>query len=201
MTKVKQKTKNKAHPPPRTRKAGSARSRPRVAKSMPRFRFYEVPRVPDKVKAKYLEAMCRGEYHSDICEALNVIWRQISLELCHDPEFAKAFKQAEAVKCEVHQMKREEIADQRGMVGWDEPVFYQGVECGSVRRFSDTLLLAQMKKAKPLDYADRHVHMGADGGAVAWAQVPPQPKSLDDWEKQVRKAMEAEFKQSKTKAK
>mgnify|MGYP001266286558 CR=1 FL=1 len=199
MTKRNSKKASKPHPPPHTRDAGSARSRTRVAKNVPTSRPVRkrnkgrLAPSPDMaaIKAAYLEAMYGGHYHSVICETLKVKWRDISLELCRDPAFAEKFRDAEKVKNEVIQMRREEVADRRGMDGWEEPVFYQGIECGSIRRFSDALLLAQMKKEKPLDYADRHMHVGPGGGPVAWANVPPSPQSLKEWEDQIRSSLQA----------
>jgi hypothetical protein len=49
----------------------------------------------------------------------------------------------------------EDEAVKRATTGWDEPVFYQGEQCGVVRKFSDSLLLALLKGAKPDKYKDR----------------------------------------------
>jgi len=183
------KRKVKAHPPPRTHRAASARSRSRVAKTVPiSLDNYTASELKD-IKFKYLEAMYLGKRHTEILDELKIAWRVISLCLCSDPEFAKVFHEAEVCKNELIQIRREEIMDQRGMEGWLEPVFYLGKKCGSIRRFSDSLILAQSKKAKPLDYAERHVHMGPGGGPVAWANVPPVPTSLTDWEKQVASSL------------
>lgn len=39
--------------------------------------------------------------------------------------------------------------------GWEEPVFYQGEECGRMRRFSATLMMFLLKGAFPNKYAER----------------------------------------------
>lgn len=46
-------------------------------------------------------------------------------------------------------------ARRRAVDGWDEPIHYQGVEVGRVRRFSDTLLIFLLKAANPEKYRDR----------------------------------------------
>ena len=43
----------------------------------------------------------------------------------------------------------EDEATRRAKDGWDEPVFYQGDQCGVVRKFSDTLLIFLLKARDP----------------------------------------------------
>ena len=47
-----------------------------------------------------------------------------------------------------------------------EPVFYHGVKCGAVRRYSDTLLIFLLKARRPKVYRERHEITGADGGPL-----------------------------------
>jgi len=49
----------------------------------------------------------------------------------------------EAVAIAIERMEAE--ADRRAIEGTLEPVFYQGSECGQVRRYSDTLLIFRLK--------------------------------------------------------
>lgn len=49
----------------------------------------------------------------------------------------------------------EDVAVQRATEGWLEPVFYQGEECGTVRKFSDTLLIFTLKGNAPEKYRER----------------------------------------------
>ena len=48
----------------------------------------------------------------------------------------------------------EDEAKRRAYEGWDEPVFYEGVECGTKRKFSDTLLIVLLKAHKPDKYRE-----------------------------------------------
>ena len=50
----------------------------------------------------------------------------------------------------------------------EEPVFYQGEVVGSVRKFSDTLLMFLLKGNRPDKYKDRVSKeiAGKDGGAI-----------------------------------
>lgn len=42
----------------------------------------------------------------------------------------------------------------RAVEGWDEPVFYKGDVCGTVRKYSDTLLIFLAKARRPNTYRD-----------------------------------------------
>lgn len=58
-----------------------------------------------------------------------------------DEEFAKAWDQA----IRVATLGLEDEARRRAQDGVDEPVFYLGAECGTVRKYSDTLLIFLLK--------------------------------------------------------
>jgi hypothetical protein len=70
--------------------------------------------------------------------------------------------------------KLKEDALRRAMKGVLEPVFFRGRKCGSVRKYSDSLLLALMKAAFPEEFAERKKSevAGANGGAITirWAE-------------------------------
>ena len=50
----------------------------------------------------------------------------------------------------------------RSVEGWEVPVYHRGKQIGTVRRYSDTLLIFMLKGATPGKYADhadhRHLH-------------------------------------------
>ena len=57
-------------------------------------------------------------------------------------------------------------------MGVDEPVFYQGAQCGAVRKYSDTLLIFMLKARRPEKYRERaNVELTGQGGG---------PVELDD---------------------
>ena len=74
--------------------------------------------------------------------------------LAKDPEYAEAVP----VAFEMAADKLEEEARRRAVTGVKEPVFYQGDECGTVRKYSDTLLIFLMKGANPEKYRERFDH-------------------------------------------
>lgn len=69
----------------------------------------------------------------------------------NDPEFAAEWEDA----AKIGAARLEDEARLRAVEGWQEPVWYQGVQCGTVRKFSDTLLICLLKAHHPDKYADR----------------------------------------------
>lgn len=66
-----------------------------------------------------------------------------------NPEFATRW--ADAIEAATDAIEAE--AHRRAVTGVEEPVFYKGVECGRVTRFSDPLLLAMLRRYRP-EYRD-----------------------------------------------
>ena len=82
----------------------------------------------------------------------------------NDQEYVERFREAEKQACD----RLEQEVRRRAVEGVLEPVFYQGQECGTVRKYSDTLLIFATKGALPQKYRE-NVSMeltGADGGPV-----------------------------------
>jgi hypothetical protein len=67
----------------------------------------------------------------------------------------------------------EEEAARRARDGVPEPVFYKGVECGEVQRYSDSLLMFLLKGRRREVYGDKsQVELtGKDGGPVAYSDA------------------------------
>ena len=68
-----------------------------------------------------------------------------------NPDFAAQWEEA----AKIGAARLEDEARRRAVEGWQEPVWYQGVECGAVRKYSDTLLICLLKAHHPDRYADR----------------------------------------------
>src|SRR5690606_25550898 len=68
---------------------------------------------------------------ADINRTLHYQWLET------DADYAKRFE--EAREQAVERMEREAL--RRAVEGWEEPVFHKGEVCGTVRKFSDTLLI------------------------------------------------------------
>jgi hypothetical protein len=67
-----------------------------------------------------------------------------------DPDYVEAFEIAKDQSCDI----LEQEAIRRACQGVEEPVFYQGVECGRVRKYSDTLLIFMLKANRPWRFRD-----------------------------------------------
>jgi len=76
-----------------------------------------------------------------------------------DPQYVEAFENSS--KIAVDALEAEAI--RRAHDGVDEPVFYQGQVVGTIRKFSDTLLIFLLKGAKPEKYKERNEHTGPNG--------------------------------------
>lgn len=71
-------------------------------------------------------------------------WRE------NDPEFAAAWERA----MKAGLLGLEDEAHRRAFEGVDEPVFYKGDECGTVRKYSDTLTIFLLKAHDPEKYRE-----------------------------------------------
>lgn len=65
-----------------------------------------------------------------------------------DPVFARAWAEAEVTVTEQLELS----ALGRAIEGWLEPVFFQGVQVGEIRRFSNSLTIFLLKCRKPSVY-------------------------------------------------
>lgn len=73
-------------------------------------------------------------------------------------------------------------AVRRAYEGVDEPVFYQGSECGEVRKYSDTLLMFLLKGMMPNKYRERvdQTLSNPDGSPIALQVTYVQPPNKAD---------------------
>ncbi len=67
------------------------------------------------------------------------------------PEYPALFEAAQQHAAD----RLEQEARRRAIQGVGEPVFYKGEECGTIQRYSDTLLIFLLKGALPDKYKDR----------------------------------------------
>ena len=88
-------------------------------------------------------------------------WRQA------DPEFAARWQEA----YEEGTDRLEDEALRRAVEGFDTPVYYGGKEVGQIRRYSDRLLMFQLRGRRPEKYGPRLVsdHENAGIGPIGTA--------------------------------
>lgn len=121
-------------------------------------------RTPKKRAAFLTSLIETGGNVSRACEAAGIARQRVYEWRSADADFAAAWD--EAVEAGTDEL--EEEARRRAYEGVDEPVFYQGETCGTVRKYSDTLLIFLLKGRRPDKYRDsvKHEVGGADGGPV-----------------------------------
>lgn len=121
-------------------------------------------RVPDTAaREKFLAQLAAG-WSATKAAAATGIAKQRYYELRKaDETFAAAWEQAYDAGTD----RWRDAIRERGLDGWDEPVYQGGKQVGTVRKFSDTLLLLEMKRRDPA-YRDNHrVELtGKDGGPI-----------------------------------
>lgn len=78
----------------------------------------------------------------------------------------EAYKAAFALAQEEAAQLLEDEAVRRATEGTLEPVFYQGLKVGAVRRYSDGLMQFLLRGFKPQKYSAKAEITGADGGPL-----------------------------------
>jgi len=79
-----------------------------------------------------------------------------------DAEFAAEWDRFLVMGAEI----LEDEAIRRAREGYDEPVFYQGQMTGTIRKYSDTLLIFLLKGAMPAKYRE-NVDVTSKGERIA----------------------------------
>ncbi len=86
--------------------------------------------------------LTRAEALSGVSRKSHDRWRKT------DAEYAKCFEFAQECACD---MIEDEVR-RRAVHGWDQPIYYRGRKVGTIRRYSDNLLLALLRAFKPDRY-------------------------------------------------
>ena len=76
-----------------------------------------------------------------------------------DESFAAEWEEAARVGA----ARLEDEARKRAVEGWEEPVWHRGEMCGTVRKFSDTLLICLLKAHHPDKYRE-NIKQQIEGG-------------------------------------
>ena len=115
-------------------------------------------RTPKK-EADFLEALCTGASVQAACEAAKIGRRTVYDWRAADDDFALAWDQAIEAGTDL----LEDEAKRRAFEGVEEPVFHGGQQCGTVRKYSDTLLIFLLKARRPEKFRERQdvKHSGA----------------------------------------
>ena len=122
------------------------------------------PNRTPKKENEFLAALAATCNVTRACEAAGLGRRTAYQWRDADPEFAARWENARRIGAEA----LEDECMRRATEGVEEPVFFQGVECGTVRKYSDTLAIFLLKGAMPEKYREKASMelTGASGGPV-----------------------------------
>lgn len=129
------------------------------------------------LKLRYLEELAATGLICKSALAVGVTYQSIQVHRRTDPEFAALMEQA----LEMYRDKISVEVERRGVDGYDEPVWYQGNQVGTVRRFSDRLLEMHAKRFVP-EYREHYTaDVNLTGGVLV---VGARPKDVDEWRRE-----------------
>jgi len=92
-------------------------------------------------KRKFLELFSEMPVRGTCCKKLGIGTVRLEQEELNDADFALAIKHAKEQGIDTIEAE----AIRRARDGFDEPVFYNGEQCGTKRRYSDTLTTLLLK--------------------------------------------------------
>jgi hypothetical protein len=130
----------------------------------------------DRVE-KFLAILSQGSSVTAAAEQTGIGRRTVYAWKAGDPEFAEAFEDAWQRGIAV----LEDEAVRRAYHGNERPVFQKGVQVGSVKEFSDSLLMFLLKSRDPRFRDKATVEMtGAGGGPIKTDAVDLSKLSTDE---------------------
>lgn len=110
------------------------------------------PDVVQQKKAEFLDALADRLGNIGAAAKHVGIGRQTHYDwLRTDPDYAARY--AAAREDVIDRMEQE--ADRRALIGLDKPIFHKGVQVGTFREPSDTLLIFRLKALRPGVYRER----------------------------------------------
>lgn len=116
------------------------------------------------IKPVFLQTFRESGFVLQTCARVGISQKSFAKWIQDDPEFAKEFEIANQEVTE----KYEIAAGVRAVNGWEEPVFHQGKQVGTVRKYSDRLLELLLKARNRQKYGER-IDYNVDEEAIAGA--------------------------------
>lgn len=115
-----------------------------------------------RARARFIEILRATANVTKAAAAVNVSRRTVYDHYEADKEFATEWD--DAVEEGTDALEAE--ARRRAIDGWDEPVFWQGMACGVVRKYSDRLLEAMLRANRAKYRASTVEVSGPSGGPI-----------------------------------
>jgi hypothetical protein len=104
---------------------------------------------------------------SGAAQAAGVDRRYVYRERDKNPEFLRRWDDA----LEQSLDRAEKEMYRRAVDGTEEPIYYQGDKVGSIRRFSDTLLIFMLKSRRRAIYGERITNFNIDFSQLSMEQL------------------------------
>lgn len=130
----------------------------------------------ERAKARYLELLSRSGQQSSSAYQVGVTAKTVQAHARQNPEFKAACGDA----LDRYRERIDGEVRRRGLEGVEEPVFFQGIVVGWLRKYSDQLLLAHAKRHVP-EYRDRvQADLNVTGGVLVVGSPAESPQSWED---------------------
>jgi hypothetical protein len=107
-------------------------------------------KIPDTWIEPFLMGLMLGKTNADSARDAGIDVKYAHIRRRVDQSFCQAWNEAATIGTEL----LEQEAERRAYHGVDEPVFFRGIECGHIRKYSDTLLMFLLKSRRPAVYRD-----------------------------------------------
>jgi hypothetical protein len=134
------------------------------------------PEISAPKKRAFLSAFAQLGRRAAAAAAIGIDSRTHRYWMQNDPVYADAFQRAEAVVAD----RIEDEIFRRGVEGVERGVWHNGVQVGTERHYSDTLLIFAAKGARPEKYRDRadtthHISPALAALMQQWQALREQP--------------------------
>lgn len=101
-------------------------------------------------KGRFLAALARTGIVKYACDETGIDRSTAYRAKLTDGDFSDSWNEAVEIATEALEIE----ARRRAHDGVEKPIFYQGAQCGSVREYSDTLLIFTLKALNPAKYRE-----------------------------------------------
>ena len=143
---------------------------------MPEIATKKFPEFDKPAKALFLEVLQKTGNISQSARTVGFHLGTVYRHRTNDEVFREAWEWAERQAAD----RLEEEARRRAVDGVKKPIMYQGKQVGTVKEYSDTLLVKMLEAKKPNEYKDQRAMGGA--GVVVVNKInlgAPEPKVID----------------------
>lgn len=134
----------------------------------------ELTELTPKNREKFLDALSKGSSVTKAAAAAGMTRQGFYKARKTDEQFADDWDEAVEQGTDL----LEDEALRRASGGTLKPVFYQGVKCGQVREYSDTLMIVLLKARRPEKY--RELKDVKHSGLIQTQNLPPDLSKLSE---------------------